>query len=416
MRRIAIAALLVLIGLAAGPAPAPAYMLPDDCNGSPVARSNLTPTFRANWLSGASPSGDFATSIQIFNANPTNMSYWSVIDFGPHVVGMSNGRTEVWPYLEVTPADIFNGDQFAALGLYYLDGCTIDEGDVIFNLASQWANATQKSDFDAYGDASPDLEGTAAGVHELGHTLGFGHDCSIYNVMGLSWRHLWANGPDAQVYVGEALTAGLVDVYSGLGPPVLQTPDVSVSHWRYDSCAAGGYSEHRRTGIFGLSGDELEQVEGELEPRFIAAAGQTIEVEFTFENQGNTLEEGVEVGVYYSTDDTVTTMDRRIGSTVFDFVRNDPDTRRIAVELPLDLPQGDGYIGVISTTMTTSTNGTSRTTRPISACGSRDPMGTATANPTMAPRCSINMPPRSSAAFPSSRPIFACAPASMPLR
>ena len=72
-----------------------------------LARSNLVPTFRANWFAGDSPVGDFSEAIQIFNANPTSMSYWAAIDYGPYVVGMNNGNTEVWPYLEVTDADIF---------------------------------------------------------------------------------------------------------------------------------------------------------------------------------------------------------------------------------------------------------------------------------------------------------------------
>lgn len=339
--------LLIFAYMIAQPERARAYMLPAGCNGSSVSWSNLVPTFRANTFAGASPSGDFAETISLFNRNPTNLSFWQFIDFGMYNVGISNGHTEVWPQLELTDADIFNGDLFAAVGYYYLDGCDIVEGDVIFNLAYQWANTNQKSDYDSYGDGSPDLSGKVAGLHELGHVAGFGHDCGIYNVMGLAWRHLWANGPDASVYLGEPLVAGIVDTYGDVGPPTLQQREVSVSHWQYDSCATGGYSEHRRTSMFDQSGDELAKVAGEVEPRFIAAAGQTIDVDFTFENQGHTIQEGVEVGLYYSTDDTITTMDQRLAGTTFDFIRNDPDTRRLTVTLPLDLPQGDGYIGVI---------------------------------------------------------------------
>jgi len=325
-----------------------AYMLTDACNGTNVQWSNLVPSFRANAFAGASPSGDFEEVIQLFNRNPTNFSFWHTIDYNMnHVVDLNNGHNEVWPYLELTADDIFNGDQFAAIANYILDGCEIVEGDVVFNLAYQWANTSQKSDYDSYGDGSPDLSGKIAGLHELGHIAGFGHDCSIYNVMGLAWRHLWANGPDASVYLGEPLVAGIIDTYGDDGPPTLQQRDVSVSHWQYDSCAAGGYSEHRRTSMFNQSGDELPTVAGEVEPRFIAAAGQTVEVDFTFENQGTTQEEGVEVGLYYSEDDTITTMDQRLMGTAFDFIRNDPDTRRLTVTLPLNLPQGDGYLGVI---------------------------------------------------------------------
>ena len=289
--------LMIFAFMIAQPEKARAYMLPDGCNGSSVSWSNLVPTFRANTFAGASPSGDFAETISLFSRNPTNLSFWQFIDFGMYNVGFNNGHTEVWPLLELTEADIFNGDLFASVGSYNLDGCDIVEGDVVFNLAYQWANTNQKSDYDSYGDGSPDLSGKVAGLHELGHLAGFAHDCCIYNVMGLSWRHLWANDPDASVYLGEPLVAGIVDTYGNVGPPTLQQREVSVSHWQYDSCATGGYSEHRRTSMFDQSGDELAMVPGEVEPRFIAAAGQTIDVDFTFENQGTTIQEGVEVGL-----------------------------------------------------------------------------------------------------------------------
>ena len=346
MKRLLIKGLFCALASVAVVNPASAYFVLT-CNAVPIERSNLFPQFRANFFAGDNPAGDFDEAIQIFNQNTTNMNYQPVIDYGDYTMGLDNGHTEVWPYLELTPADIFNSDQFAALGGVFLDGCDIDEGDVVFNLAYQWAHTDQKSDYNAYGDGSPDISSIAVSLHELGHTLGFLHDCSTYNIMGDSLQHMWANGPDAGSYSGEGLTDGIIDLYSDEGPATLQERDVSVVHWRYDSCNPDGYSVHTRTAIFNLAGDELPKVPGEVEPRFIAAAGQTIDAFFTFENLGTTIEEGVEVGVFYSDDDTITTMDTRIGGTSFDFFRNDPDTRPVTVNLPLDLPQGDGYLGVI---------------------------------------------------------------------
>lgn len=347
MTRMIALGLLLAAGALIWARPAPAYVV-GLCNGVPVERASLIPQFRAQSLAGADPTGEFDEAIGIFNANPTNMSYAANVQFLlDYAVGLNNGNDEVWSFLETTDADLFNGDQFAAVAFYYLDGCDIVEGDVVFNLARQWNTSDGKADYNAYGDDGSDLAVPPIAVHELGHTVGFGHDCSTYNVMGNATRHFWANGPNAASYLGEGVVAGLVDVYSDDGPATLQAPDVAVTHWRYDSCDSGGYSVHRRTSVFGTDGMVLDTVGGEPEPRFVAAAGQTVEAAFTFENLGNTLEEGVEIGFYWSANDTITTLDRRLGGASLDFVRNDPDTRRFTVALPIDLAQGDGYLGVI---------------------------------------------------------------------
>ena len=314
------------------------------CAGVPVERSNHIPQFRANAFTGDDPPGQFTEALAIFNRNPTIMRYLPSVDFDiNHAVALNNGHTEVWTTID---PDLFNGDNFAAVGYYYLDGCTIDEGDVVFNAAFSWNQAHVKADYNAYGDDSSDISSLPAAIHELGHTVAFGHDPSTYNIMGDAYRHFWANGADAGVYLGEGVIDGLIALYGDEFPPVLQYRDVAVTHWQYESFA-GEYSVHARTAIFDLAGDELAQVPGEAEPRYIAAAGQAVEAFFTFENLGHTLEEGVSIGFYYSDDDTITTMDRRLGGASLDFIRNDPDTRRFPVDLPVDLPQGDGYLGII---------------------------------------------------------------------
>ena len=64
MKRLLFGLLVILLGLMGRTESTLAYQLPEDCNGSPVARSNLVPTFRANWFAGDSPVGDFSEAFR----------------------------------------------------------------------------------------------------------------------------------------------------------------------------------------------------------------------------------------------------------------------------------------------------------------------------------------------------------------
>ncbi|SLN64958.1 hypothetical protein ROJ8625_03307 [Roseivivax jejudonensis] len=340
IRALAIIALVAALIL---PERAHAYLIQYVCDDNrPIERSTLNPLFETQSFNG-DPTGEFEEAIAAFNRNPTNLRYFGVQPDLNHTVGFGNGHNDVWRAFD--PA-IFPDDEIILYYSMVIESCWIVEGDVVFNATTNWVQTDAKGDYIAYGDDPDERSVPPVALASLAFLTGFLQDCGTYSATGSFEEHFWTNGSDAGVYLGEDTIAGLVDIYSDAGPPTLSSPDVAVSHWRHDACV-DGFGDHRRTEVFGVDGDVLDTVPGEFEPRFVAAAGQTVEPVFTYENLGSTLEEGVEIGFYWSADDTITTMDRRLGGTTLDFVRNDPDTRRFTVELPIDLPQGDGYLGVI---------------------------------------------------------------------
>jgi hypothetical protein len=346
--RSALAGLAALAALAFGVQPASAYVV-WTCNGDPAAWQNIVNQYHGDAFQGGAADwfGGFEESLGLWAQNPSILSFWGSIDVS---IGLNpapgNYRSEIWAQAN-DATDIFNSDAYAAVGPFWLSGCTIDEGDVIYNTAYDWVRSESKADYDAYGSNQLSLQ--AVTVHELGHNAGFLHNCSIYNVMGRSTTHLSTNGNDTRQYVGEDVVNGLLTIYNfaDFGIPSLLENDASVVHWRRQGCD-GEYSTHTRTEIFDTAGDILTVVdEDAVEPRYIAAAGQTVEPRFTFENLGDDPLNGLEVGFYYSTNSRITTLDRRIGGVSINLIRDQPDTLRFAVTLPDDLPQGDGYLGAI---------------------------------------------------------------------
>ncbi len=307
----------------------------------PVERAYLATEFRTQTLA-SGPFQEFADAIDAFNRHPSDLIYFGPVSYNNYSVGLNNGHNDVWS----TSEDLFGVNQ--AL-LYYnmvIDACWIIESDAVFNANASWITANIKNDYNAYGDNPTDFSALPLSLWALTRVTGLLPDCSLYSTTGDTFEHFATNGLNASVYLGEDTVAGLISLYSDEEPALLASPDLSVVHWRHDACI-NGFGEHRRTEVFGTDGNVLDRVQGEVEPRFVAAAGQTIEAEFTFENLGNTLEEGVLVGFYWSDDDAIIEDDRRIGGTSIDFVQNVPDTRRVTVDLPIDLAQGDGYLGVI---------------------------------------------------------------------
>lgn len=344
------------------------------CNSSPVTwdvePGGIGPQFRSNSLA-AAPVGAFEESLGIWNANPTAMIFHPFVQIGTEgdplgtntVVDLNNGHNEMW----LMDDDEFFGDD-AAIANRWLDGCGIVEADIVYNASVNWINAETKSDTLGYGlSGARDME--SATVHELGHAAGFDHVSTIYNTMGLTWRHHAVNGSDALQYVGSDVVNGLLSAYEPAG--VLRT-DLSVVHWRYKG-TSGQYSNHEFTQLFDQNSLPLQLVDpDETEPRYIAAAGQTIQAQFTFENLGPSVKTNQQVGFYYSPDDLITTLDQKIAQTSVNFENGAPQTIVVTFTLPADLPQGDGYIGVVvdeSDRLTEVREGNNATYLPIKVDG-----------------------------------------------
>ncbi|MBB5519875.1 hypothetical protein FHS62_002702 [Amphiplicatus metriothermophilus] len=220
------------------------------------------------------------------------------------------------------------------------------EVDVIFNFDDPWrwtANTNKEAMFmyRTSGGLRP-LQTTLA--HELGHGLRLNHVNYEYNVMGTDFEHIHVNGSNARAYGGEDVADGMVFLY---GARSGAWEDVGVVHWRY-SGASGEYSDHRKTRIFNSSMGNLPTVTINGETGYRVNRGQTVRAEFTYENNGKSYQSNVKVGYYVSTNDLITTYDRRIGGSTFTLGRNDVYTTTKTLVIPNDLSANTNYwLGVI---------------------------------------------------------------------
>jgi subtilase family serine protease len=72
-------------------------------------------------------------------------------------------------------------------------------------------------------------------------------------------------------------------------------------------------------------------------------AGDTVRVQFTYENNGANTQGGVKVGFYVSTNNLITTRDDRLGGTTMTLGRNSVYTTEHSVSLPSTLTSGEYY-------------------------------------------------------------------------
>ncbi len=284
-------------------------------------------------------------AISQFNKNPSNFFYTRVSD--TNGLNLNNGESEVWgstdqAILQGAPAIAYSWwNCFSFLGIVFAD---MKEGDVIFDYTStatnpfEWTPTRQKNLLFSYSGSGRLLQGTA--IHEFGHAAGLLHVNTEYNVMGTDFTHLSTNGITANGYIGEDTGDGLTFLYGGWASA---PQDLGVVHWRYTG-ASGEYSTHGRTRMFNPStGAELPKSTVSGEPRYQAGLGRSISAEFTFENNGRSTQTGIVVSYYISTNDTITTGDVLIGSSVFTLSRNDVLTTRRTLIIPSNLIVNTNY-------------------------------------------------------------------------
>jgi hypothetical protein len=256
-------------------------------------------------------------------------------------VGQDNGHNEIW----------FSTDQSILDGapgttLTWRDCEQIEETDIIFDANYIFTTSMSKAASLAYGGAWHTFR--TAATHEIGHSLGLCHNRWSYNIMGEDWTVVNANGGNLRHYAGGSGIAAEIDLYGIWSPS--QYEDVSVVHWKYGG-DDGEYSSHMRTQIYDLSDNPLDWVPcgaNDAEPCYKVSKGQTVKVEFTYENLGKTSPRNVDIGYYLSTNSLITTLDAPL------FVGNIPAlSRRITtnntfVTIPDHLVSGRNYyIGAI---------------------------------------------------------------------
>ena len=215
------------------------------------------------------------------------------------------------------------------------------EVDIIFNFDAPWrwtANTNKEalSNYRQSGGLRP-LQTTLA--HELGHGLKLNHVNYEYNIMGNDWEHIHVNDSNARAYMGEDAADGIVALY---GSRSGNWEDVGVVHWKYAG-ASGEYSDHTKTKVYNSSGGNLPTFTVNGETGYRVSSGQTVRLELTYENNGKSYQGNVKVGYFVSTNDYISTWDRRIGGSTFTLGRNDVYTTTKTLTIPADLDTNRNY-------------------------------------------------------------------------
>ncbi|OED40473.1 hypothetical protein ACH42_16420 [Endozoicomonas sp. (ex Bugula neritina AB1)] len=283
----------------------------------------------------------FSTALERFNSTPVDFKVYARMD-DDGSVGIGNGESEVYWVYGVSSAVAYNTT----------DTCgRIVETDVVFHNSipngGYSDDMDRKTDFRGYGLEYRTFETTA--LHEIGHSVGLGHENRYYNIMGSDYTHLHTTGENSlRSYMGEDAVNGLINAYGSTSGE-----DLSVAAWRYEA-ASGEYSTHTRNRLFDQNGVALssEKVESSCtreycEMRHNVKPGQTVQYEMTLENNGLNSH-SVELGYYISTNAAITNQDTLIGTERVTVTRDTPDTVKKTVTIPADLQANTNYyIGVI---------------------------------------------------------------------
>jgi hypothetical protein len=285
-------------------------------------------------------------SVARWNQNPSKVHFDQ--KYNDSSLGRSNDQNEIW---FTSNEDLLDGAPARAFMWwdcidYWIFGvvASMTEADVVFDVDLDWTpDMGDVEEQTEYGGSKRPLQTGA--IHELGHAVGLGHEDDTYNVMGQDWSHVNVNDGKARPYVGEDTANGAVQLYGKRSP---KREDLSVSHWRFDSPDEDNeYSEHRRTRLFSSGGSVLPSQLHHGEPRYDVIPGQAVKVEFTYENNGASRHKNAHVAYYISTNDNITTWDRKIAEKTFDLGRNTVYTAKRTVTIPSDLSDGTYFLGAI---------------------------------------------------------------------
>lgn len=332
---------LLIVSLATGRAHASSWL---ECDGD----SGKKQTWSGNSTSARINTGSFSGAtldavrrgVDAVNQNPSPFSISATTETGG--VGSGNGQNEIY-------ADSIDPPGVARMRYtcYWLFGWHygLDEVDIVLDTTGMsWTTSQAKTDNASYGGPFNTIDSVI--THEAGHYLGLMHVNSEYNIMGDSWRHHATNGATARTYFGEDASRGARILY---GTQSSAFNDVGVSHWRRTG-ASGEYSSHGRTRIRNQTNTaDLSTVGVNGETGYRVSRGQTVQAEFTIENNGKSDASNVKYGLYVSTNDTISTLDRRIGGGSYGTINpSNPDTQLLQVTIPADLTLNTNYwLGMI---------------------------------------------------------------------
>ena len=299
-------------------------------------------------------------AVKIVNFNPS--PFWINTVVENDGVGNANGENEVY-YADIEAPGVarmwwycYNTPSGFEFGLgevdIILDSTRYVDHDDDPNTpgvaeARPWTISDNKSQINIYGGSKAMAESVF--VHEFGHFLGLMHVNTEYNIMGDSWEFMITQNGKTRSYFGEDASKGARQVY---GTQNSWYRDLSVSHFRYTG-VSGEYSAHARTRVFKKHGTKWQVVTpyGGIrnhpvnEPIWGVSRGDRIRFEFTVENNGKQTETNVRGGIYISTNDWISTSDRRISTHTWNTIaaQGAAYTFTYEITIPNDLDQNRAY-------------------------------------------------------------------------
>jgi len=274
-----------------------------------------------------------------FKLNPSRLGV--ARQYNDSSVAVNNGESEVW---FTTDPSFFNGRpavavrQMSCIDIWLIgSNIKLKEMDLIFNNEFGLTLTTTLGGLQGHGGGGRSFEPLA--MHEVGHAAGLRHASNSYNIMGSDFNHVGINGSALRAYLGEDAANGLVFLY---GQASSGKEDLSISQFRR-SGSQGAYSLHGRTRIFNTSGSVLPaRVVDGWETAYRVNRGQRVSLELTYENNGRTIRTA-QVGYYISTNNMISTLDRKIASAPYTLDRDRVYTHRRNLTIPSDLQRNRVY-------------------------------------------------------------------------
>ncbi len=225
--------------------------------------------------------------------------------------------------------------------------CVVIESDIRIGDLTWYAQ--EDSNHTPYGSSGRPVHGVA--LHEGGHCVGLGHTNNVYSIMGHEWTHVDRNNTTTFYGPGEDGSDGLIDLHGERSGGADTYRDVSVTTWRYDF-ASGAYSAHKQGRLLDAGGIEHTKtgLQWVGQDEYTINAGETLQMEYTTENNGEGNSENVELSFRLSTNPIISTLDTEIGYALAAASNRGTPWERTqsGLVIPIGTAPGDYWVGVIA--------------------------------------------------------------------